>query len=433
MPRRMFIVDYKRSGRGDAVLMIKKNVIVVTSRTSGKGYGAWARIRTSKGIVGFISVHAPRKRRKRVVVWSLVKNMIGDGMWVVLGDFNMVERTCSPKTSLIAWERVTQNRKDGGLGWCKFKEKAGALQLEGGTEDGGVDTRERCVAKSPLTYSMYNAYVWGSVSQARTRNKAVGILRKAGITSTGGGIAEGLWIRRLHTEGYFPEEEILMDIRRIEDWVKDHAVGPGMLSESEGWQWKTGVEEFRWRNETKTWIKKMRKGKTFDADLDRRWGLQRVEGVWAERWKRLWEANVLYRKKIWAWKILQRGMFTSSRAAETGVHAGRCGLCPSALETIDHVLWQCGHSERRRQGLRRIGVIQGNCDSLMEWIDQALRLGKRDPSYLNITIRFWRRYGRSETAASSEAPQTRLSIRQLLENTLLEIENFPTPRSGEHT
>ncbi|KAL3695955.1 hypothetical protein R1sor_010031 [Riccia sorocarpa] len=35
----------------------------------------------------------------------------------------------SPKASLVGWERITQNKEDGGLGWHPLADKAGAFQL----------------------------------------------------------------------------------------------------------------------------------------------------------------------------------------------------------------------------------------------------------------------------------------------------------------
>ncbi|KAL3701568.1 hypothetical protein R1sor_019590 [Riccia sorocarpa] len=89
------------------------------------------------------------------------------------------------------------------------------------------------------------------------------------------------------------------------------------------------------------------------------------------------------------------------------------------------------HSERRRQGLRGLGVIQGNCTSLIGWIDQALRLGKKDPSYLNITIGFLEMIWKELNSRIFRGTRTRLPIKQLLVNTLTEIENFPTPNKNE--
>ncbi|KAL3689374.1 hypothetical protein R1sor_015683 [Riccia sorocarpa] len=87
------VVDYKWNGNSDSVLIIRQGTKVVAEGVSGQGYGAWAIIETSQGNVGIMALHAPRKRSRRAAVWAWVKSIIGEGQWLLLGDFNMVERT----------------------------------------------------------------------------------------------------------------------------------------------------------------------------------------------------------------------------------------------------------------------------------------------------------------------------------------------------
>ncbi|KAL3692070.1 hypothetical protein R1sor_005721 [Riccia sorocarpa] len=274
---------------------------------------------------------------------------------------------------------------------------------------------------------------WGTPARAREYNKASGIHRKAGIQSAGIGVTIQSWLRAVHREGVYPEEETVVRIRQLEGWVKQHVVGDGNLMDSEGWQWRTRDGEFRWRNDTKVWVKKLQKSKNFDEEMNRRWGLEQIEGGWKERWKRLWAAKVLYRKKIWTWKILQRGLFTGSRAAEMGRDEGMCGLYPSRLETIEHVLWHCRHSERRRNGLRRLGIIPAGCNSVIQWLDYALEAGQRNPSLLNVTIGFLEAIWKERNHRIFRGTRTRIPIKVLLENSLVELENFPSANSSKET
>ncbi|KAL3682896.1 hypothetical protein R1sor_000918 [Riccia sorocarpa] len=87
------IVDYKRNGKSDTVLVLRRSLTVSAEGVSGLGFGAWAVIETCRGEVGILAVHAPGKRRKRARMWQWVKNIIAKGQWLVIGDFNMVEST----------------------------------------------------------------------------------------------------------------------------------------------------------------------------------------------------------------------------------------------------------------------------------------------------------------------------------------------------
>ncbi|KAL3684504.1 hypothetical protein R1sor_002526 [Riccia sorocarpa] len=91
MPRSSAIVDYKENGDGDAVLLCHESLRIVERGVSGKGFAAWARIQTSVGVVGVISLHAPNDSRKRKEVWTWMRDLVAYERWIVLGDFNMVE------------------------------------------------------------------------------------------------------------------------------------------------------------------------------------------------------------------------------------------------------------------------------------------------------------------------------------------------------
>ncbi|KAL3685574.1 hypothetical protein R1sor_003596 [Riccia sorocarpa] len=81
----------QREQDGDAVLLCHESLRIVERGVSGKGFVAWARIQTSVGVVGVISLHAPNDSRKRKEVWTWMRDLVADERWIVLGDFNMVE------------------------------------------------------------------------------------------------------------------------------------------------------------------------------------------------------------------------------------------------------------------------------------------------------------------------------------------------------
>ncbi|KAL3696131.1 hypothetical protein R1sor_010207 [Riccia sorocarpa] len=76
MPGAKTMIDFKRNGKADAALVIKRSIKVTAEGTSGGGHGAWAIMETCKGDAGVISIHAPRKRRQRVQVWSWIMALI---------------------------------------------------------------------------------------------------------------------------------------------------------------------------------------------------------------------------------------------------------------------------------------------------------------------------------------------------------------------
>ncbi|KAL3692731.1 hypothetical protein R1sor_006382 [Riccia sorocarpa] len=59
MPDAKMIADFKRSGKADSVLLISSSCNVVAEGTSGRGFGVWAVIETSKGLVGYTSYTCP--------------------------------------------------------------------------------------------------------------------------------------------------------------------------------------------------------------------------------------------------------------------------------------------------------------------------------------------------------------------------------------
>ncbi|KAL3677440.1 hypothetical protein R1sor_027388 [Riccia sorocarpa] len=86
------VIDYKENGMGDAVLLCHRSIIISGTGTSGKGYGAWAKIHLEGvGTVGVMSIHAPTKRRLRRDAWRWVREVTETGKWIICGDFNMVE------------------------------------------------------------------------------------------------------------------------------------------------------------------------------------------------------------------------------------------------------------------------------------------------------------------------------------------------------
>ncbi|KAL3680197.1 hypothetical protein R1sor_023153 [Riccia sorocarpa] len=312
----------------------------------------------------------------------------------------------NPKTSLIAWERVAQSRRNGGLGWTRFRLKAEALQIRCLVKIlTGEDKEWRQLAK---------ALSFGHIERERIREKdgsggfeegvLLGNLSKIKGSPTLSRMFTGWrkilkknqgtsWLQKMNSAGIFPDNEDRFLIERIEGWIRRNRIGKGQLMLSSCWKWKDKEGHFTWENTTAEWIQ----------------------------------------RKVWAWKFLQRGCFTGSRAADIGVSNGICDLCPTSIETIDYILWACRHLDRRRAGLKRLGIIPGTCNSIMEWFDFALEAGKRDPSYLTVLIGYIEAVWKERNERIFRGKRTRIPIAGLLKNSLVEIEAYPTKLCAANT
>ncbi|KAL3678847.1 hypothetical protein R1sor_021803 [Riccia sorocarpa] len=61
------------------------------SGVSGTGRLAWAKIKNGEGEFGVVSIHAPNGRRRRMEFWIQLEELIGEGKWFVVSDFNNEE------------------------------------------------------------------------------------------------------------------------------------------------------------------------------------------------------------------------------------------------------------------------------------------------------------------------------------------------------
>jgi hypothetical protein len=75
--------------------------------------------------------------------------------------------------------------------------------------------------------------------------------------------------------------------------------------------------------------------------LDRWWGVNHTSKVWRLRFKRLWESDISYRGRIFLWRILAQGLFTSERAFKLGRDTGLCSFCRLYTESVKHLFFEC--------------------------------------------------------------------------------------------
>ncbi|KAL3676908.1 hypothetical protein R1sor_026856 [Riccia sorocarpa] len=91
--RSPIVVDYnKENGDGDAVLLCHRSITVLDKGVSGKGFAVWLRMQTGVGPVAVVSLHAPNESSARKEVGEWLKQLTREGQWIIMGDFNMVER-----------------------------------------------------------------------------------------------------------------------------------------------------------------------------------------------------------------------------------------------------------------------------------------------------------------------------------------------------
>ncbi|KAL3686887.1 hypothetical protein R1sor_013196 [Riccia sorocarpa] len=279
-----------------------------------------------------------------------------------------------------------------------------------------------------LTQVMY-LKSWGQAERGTLGSTITGLLRKGNITTlevgqslTAGGTS---WRQRLQQTGLFPEEETLEEINNLEQWVRRISIGNGRLIDSKGWCWRDRTENFKWEGRVKTWPEKVRKREDFSGPLDGRWNIQGAPGSWQRRWTKLWEARISYRKKVWLWKILQRGFFTGSCAAEMRVSQGYCDRCQTQVETLEHVLWECRVLAERKAKLRALGAIPTQCHTLLSWIDATLTEARRDTSYIALLTSFADKVWKERNDRLFNQKIGQLPVGGILKNTYREIDAFP--------
>ncbi|KAL3679493.1 hypothetical protein R1sor_022449 [Riccia sorocarpa] len=229
------------------------------------------------------------------------------------------------------------------------------------------------------------------------------------------------------------EEDIMVEIQELESWTQEQQWGEITLLEAEGWCWRDGSEGFKWNKDIGLWVKKISKRQVFSEVLDDRWNLQREEGSWKTRWRLLWAMKVSYRKKMWLWKVLQRGFFTGSRAAEMRVSDGFCDRCQGQVESLEHIFWQCRVLSIRMEELRRLGAIPEEAHSLINWIDISLVRARRDTSSVSVltnwTYTLWREKNDQIFQGKVRAAPTG----RILQNAYREVDAYPAYNASEAT
>ncbi|KAL3701989.1 hypothetical protein R1sor_020011 [Riccia sorocarpa] len=367
----------------------------------------------------------------------------------------------NPKKALIAWERIVQDRSDGGLNWSKFKDKAAAMNIKTLLfttilKVRGSPTLSRMLrswkkAKEAVVWNENSAEIpghltisqimliknWNRNSEDGWNTRTVAALRQGGITTMEAGLdllRNGTgWLHQLRTHGIFPEEFLGRKIQELEGWVEGKTSVHSKLAKVGGWEWRDGRPDFQWANRLKVWLPKIRQSIDFNEELNGRWRLTMEPSVWKVRWRQLWEARMSYRKKIWLWRLLQRGYFIGSRTAEMRVSDGFCTSCPLQVETLEHIFWFCRKGRDCRNTLRELGAIPSSVHTLIEWIDDCLQKSRTEVASVNLLTNFLDKVWKDRNDRLFRGTQARTPAILLLRLTYRDIDAFPRKNTNAAT
>ncbi|KAL3695864.1 hypothetical protein R1sor_009940 [Riccia sorocarpa] len=379
------------------------------------------------------------------------------------------------KKALVTWERVSQPKANGGLGWTPIKDRAKALHikviirlLQGADTEwaqlarnfilrtlrNGRYQRERRqwttqegllldvpskVVGSPTLTRMLRS--WKAIHTKIQWDETNGVL-KGGLTQVGEAMeaahSEGGWTRLLQEKGFFPEQDDVETLQSLEQWIKARSAQADDSDLTKGWKWKASGEKWKasgekveWGQTTSFWTKKVALTQNFDGILNGRLGITMITVNWSWRWKKLWGAPISYKRKVWIWKFLQRGFFMGSRAADMGIADGLCRRCQGQVETLEHCFWVCRGTRTRKGNLMAIGALPGQGGNILACLDLALGSAKRDPAHLTIFGNFLDLTWKERNDRVFRHKITRVPTHQLLANAAIETEAFPTESTGQ--
>ncbi|KAL3675782.1 hypothetical protein R1sor_025730 [Riccia sorocarpa] len=77
--------------QGGKALLLHESLQVVDHGVGRDGRLAWARVRRGSEVIGLLTIQALNKRRLRLEFWNKIKEIIQEGEWLLIGDFNQVD------------------------------------------------------------------------------------------------------------------------------------------------------------------------------------------------------------------------------------------------------------------------------------------------------------------------------------------------------
>ncbi|KAL3683238.1 hypothetical protein R1sor_001260 [Riccia sorocarpa] len=138
LPNMQIFIDYTTTGRGDAALLIPNHFQVSDWGCSGVGNVVWAEIQATDGPIKIASIHTPNTKEDRMLFWDRIDSILGQGRWILAGDYNMVELhdDNKGKSALLAGAEARA--------WKFFSEGRGMVDayLCAVNKSGGIYTRQ---------------------------------------------------------------------------------------------------------------------------------------------------------------------------------------------------------------------------------------------------------------------------------------------------
>lgn len=107
-------------------------------------------------------------------------------------------------------------------------------------------------------------------------------------------------------------------------------------TDSGSWRWADGIDKLRSFKTPNVDVYNLLRPVPQSVDyLNNNWGVTRSEEEWKTIWKSLWCADSPLRAKVFIWRVIQSGLFSSA-------HASKIGLSYSVMGTTG-----CVHVRKR--------------------------------------------------------------------------------------
>ncbi|KAL3695701.1 hypothetical protein R1sor_009777 [Riccia sorocarpa] len=295
----------------------------------------------------------------------------------------------SPKASLVAWERVSQRKKDGEIGWTSLLVKARALQVKNVVKIMSNSSAEWTKLAQSLILRTLRS---GRYQSERRQWRVSDALLLTQMTKVTGSRT----LTRMLTAW--------KHVRAMIKWQDSCREIPGHLTMDQGvqlMQWGDKEEILRFQKIT---------------GLLRKAGIHTLrEGQEENRNNRSWQEALavagIFPEEIEMVKIQRMEEWLQSKI-----------LVNKELYEVDG--WRWGLASRLEE-MRNCGGMPTGCNSLLGWLDHALERAKVDTSYLWLFGTYLAITWAERNDLRFNGKRNHRPLRAILRLTALEIEAFP--------
>ncbi|KAL3702203.1 hypothetical protein R1sor_020225 [Riccia sorocarpa] len=175
-------------------------------------------------------------------------------------------------------------------------------------------------------------------------------------------------------------------------WVQQSSPDGAQIHDPRLWKWENaseGDEPTSWQRTNSEWKKTIRESYPLRQRMNASWGVNWDTRKWEELWKKLWQAKIYPRDKLWLWRILNKGFCTQERAATFGVADARCRRCNDGTENVEHLFLCCRSANTNWRTLislyTRVTGQEGKITSLVEIGEQIVQLEHHTVAILFVT------------------------------------------------